>query len=103
MNSQLLFSLKEVIVSYHKHEIFHNLDLNIHRKDFIALVGKNGVGKSTLMNVISGKHEIDNGEIWNIENISIRYFSQNFQFDKTVSNNLFNRSNPLSLKFILTT
>ena len=91
MNSQLLFSLKEVIVSYHKYEIFHNLDLNIHRKDFIALVGKNGVGKSTLMNVISGKHEIDNGEIWNIENISIRYFSQNFQFDnenQTIENEI---------------
>ena len=91
MNSQLLFSLKEVIVSYHKYEIFHNLDLNIHRKDFIALVGKNGVGKSTLMNVISGKHEIDNGEIWNIENISNRNFSQNFQFDnenQTIENEI---------------
>ncbi len=81
MNSQLLLSLKEVIVSYHKNEIFYNLDLNIHRKDFIALVGKNGVGKSTLMNVISGIHEIDNGEIWKIENISIRYFSQNSHFN----------------------
>ena len=80
MSSQLLFSLKEAIVSYHKNEIFHNLDLNIHRKDFIALVGKNGVGKSTLMNVISGVHEIDNGEIWKIDNFSIKYFNQNFQF-----------------------
>ena len=81
MNSQLLLSLKEVIISYHKNEIFNNLDLNIHRKDFIALVGKNGVGKSTLMNVISGKHELDTGEIWNIENISIKYFSQNLNFN----------------------
>ena len=81
MNSQLLVSLKEVIVSYHKNEIFQNLDLNIHQKDFIALVGKNGVGKSTLMNVISGKHEIDNGEIWKIDNLSIRYFSQNLNFN----------------------
>jgi ATPase subunit of ABC transporter with duplicated ATPase domains len=78
MNSQLLFSLKEAIVSYHKNEIFHNLDLNIHRKDFIALVGKNGVGKSTLMNVISGGHEIDNGEIWKIDNFSIKYFIKTF-------------------------
>ena len=91
MNSQLLFSLKDVIVSYHKNEIFQNLDLNIHRKDFIALVGKNGVGKSTLMNVISGKHEIDNGEIWSVDNVSIRYFSQNLQFDnknQTIENEI---------------
>ena len=80
MSSQLLFSLKEAIISYHKNELFNNLDLNIHRKDFIALVGKNGAGKSTLMNVISGVHEIDNGEIWKIDNFSFKYFNQNFQF-----------------------
>ena len=80
MSSQLLFSLKEAIISYHKNELFNNLDLNIHRKDFIARVGKNGAGKSTLMNVISGVHEIDNGEIWKIDNFSFKYFNQNFQF-----------------------
>ena len=80
MSSQLLFSLKEAIISYHKNELFNNLDFNIHRKDFIALVGKNGAGKSTLMNVISGVHEIDNGEIWKIDNFSFKYFNQNFQF-----------------------
>ena len=81
MNSQLLFSLKEAVVSYHKNQLFTDLDLNIHRKDFIALVGKNGAGKSTLMNVISGNHEIDNGELWNIDNLSIKYFNQNFRFN----------------------
>ncbi len=93
MNSQLLLSLKEVIVSYNKNEIFHNLDLNIHRKDLIALVGKNGVGKTTLMNVISGKHEIDTGEVWSVDGISIKYFSQNLQFDnenRTIQNEISN-------------
>ena len=61
---QLLFSLKEGSVSYHKKEILKELDINIHRKDFIALVGKNGAGKSTVMNVISGQHDIDAGEKW---------------------------------------
>ena len=97
MSSQLLFSLKEAIISYHKNELFNNLDLNIHRKDFIALVGKNGAGKSTLMNVISGVHEIDNGEIWKIDNFSFKYFNQNFQFidenqsiEKEISSSLIN-------------
>lgn len=77
--NQLLFSLKEGSISYHKNEIFKELDLNIHRKDFIALVGKNGAGKSTLMNVISGQHEIDLGEIWSIDNIVVNYFNQNYK------------------------
>ena len=77
--NQLLFSLKEGSISYHKNEIFKELDLNIHRQDFIALVGKNGAGKSTLMNVISGQHEIDLGEIWSIDNIAVNYFNQNYK------------------------
>ena len=77
--NQLIFSLKEVSISYHKNDIFKELDLNIHRKDFIALVGKNGAGKSTLMNVISGQHEIDLGEIWSIDNIAVNYFNQNYK------------------------
>jgi ATP-binding cassette subfamily F protein uup len=81
MSNQLLLSLKEVLVSYHKKEIFKNLDLIIHRKDFIALVGKNGAGKSTLMNVLTNNHEIDHGEIWKIDNLKISYFNQNFFFN----------------------
>ena len=80
MSNQLLLSLKEVIISYHKKEIFKDLDLIIHRKDFIALVGKNGAGKSTLMNVLTENHEIDNGEIWKIDNLKISYFNQKFFF-----------------------
>ena len=80
MSNQLLLSLKEVLVSYHKKEIFKDLDLIIHRKDFIALVGKNGAGKSTLMNVLTDNHEIDHGEIWKIDNLKISYFNQNFFF-----------------------
>ena len=78
---QLLFSLKEGSVSYHKKEILKELDINIHRKDFIALVGKNGAGKSTLMNVISGQHDIDAGEKWSIDNFAVNYFNQNFELN----------------------
>ena len=81
MSNQLLLSLKEVLVSYHKKEIFKDLDLIIHRKDFIALVGKNGAGKSTLMNVLTNNHEIDHGEIWKIDNLKISYFNQTFFFN----------------------
>ena len=92
MSNQLLLSLKEVIVSYHKKEVFKELDLIIHRKDFIALVGKNGAGKSTLMNVLTENHEIDNGEIWKIDNLKISYFNQNFFFideDQSIEKEIF--------------
>ena len=33
----------------------------------------------TLMNVISGQHEIDLGEIWSIDNMAVNYFNQNYK------------------------
>ena len=67
--SDLIFSLREVEIKFGKKIIFQNLDLNLHKKDMIALVGKNGVGKSTLMKTISGEQDIDNGIIWNFPDL----------------------------------
>ena len=86
MRSDLIFSLRDVDVRFGKKEIFNNLNLNIHRNDLIALVGKNGVGKTTLMKIIMGNQELDNGELWSYPNLKISYFTQNFEIDfsKTV-------------------
>ncbi len=86
MPSDLIFSLREVDVRFGKKEIFQNLNLNIHRNDLIALVGKNGVGKTTLMKIIMGTQDLDNGELWSYPNLQISYFTQNFEIDlsKTV-------------------
>ena len=86
MQSDLIFSLRDVDVRFGKKEIFNNLNLNIHRNDLIALVGNNGVGKTTLMKIIMGNQELDNGELWSYPNLKISYFTQNFEIDfsKTV-------------------
>ena len=56
----------------------------------IALVGKNGVGKTTLMKTINGDQDIDNGKIWNLPGIKVSYFNQNFiDFDKTKTLDIF--------------
>ncbi len=78
MVSDLIFSLREVEVKFGKKIIFENLDLNIHKSDMIALVGKNGVGKSTLMKIISGEQDLDNGTVWNLPSLKVSYFNQKF-------------------------
>ena len=78
MVSDLIFSLREVEIKFGKKIIFHNLDLNLHKGDVIALVGKNGVGKSTLMKIINGEQDIDNGIIWNFPDLKVSYFNQKF-------------------------
>ena len=79
MPSDLIFSLREVEIKFGKKTIFQNLDLNLHKKDMIALVGKNGVGKSTLMKTISGEQDVDNGTIWNFPDLKVSYFNQKFE------------------------
>ena len=54
MSSQLLFSIKDASVRYKETPVFKDLSLNIHQRKRIALIGKNGAGKSTIMNIISG-------------------------------------------------
>ena len=81
MPSDLIFSLRDVDVRFGKKEIFNALNLNIHRGDFIALVGKNGVGKTTLMRIIMGTQELDNGELWAYPSLKVSYFSQYFEIN----------------------
>ena len=78
MVSDLIFSLRDVEVKFGKKIIFENLDLNIHKADMIALVGKNGVGKSTLMKIVSGEQDLDNGAVWNLPSLKVSYFNQKF-------------------------
>ncbi|MFL2510305.1 MAG: ABC-F family ATP-binding cassette domain-containing protein [Alphaproteobacteria bacterium] len=85
MVSDLIFSLRETSVSFGKKIIFDNLDVNIHRKDLIALIGKNGVGKSTLMRIISDNQDLDQGEVWKLNNIRVSFFSQKFELEESYS------------------
>ena len=90
MVNNLIFSLREVDVRFGKKEIFNNLNLNIHQGDLIALIGKNGVGKTTLMNIINEKQDLDRGEVWKYPNLKVSYFSQHLEInnDHTISNEL---------------
>jgi len=82
MNSSLIFSLREACVRYEKKVIFKDLDVNIHKNDLIALVGKNGVGKTTLLRIISEDHDLDLGEIWKQGGLRVNYFSQQLSLDE---------------------
>ncbi|QGH33137.1 ATP-binding cassette domain-containing protein [Gracilibacillus salitolerans] len=71
--------------------IFSNLNLHIERGDSIALVGPNGVGKSTLLKTIIGQLDPASGEIQLGTNVQIGYYDQEqtqLNTKKTVLNEL---------------
>ena len=56
--------------------LFHNISLDINSKDKIAIIGKNGTGKSTLLKMITGDMNYDSGEIHLNSKAKIGYLSQ---------------------------
>ena len=43
--------------------LFNNFNLTINDGEFVAVIGSNGSGKTTMLNIISGSVDIDNGKI----------------------------------------
>jgi ATP-binding cassette subfamily F protein uup len=56
--------------------ILHDFSLQVNRGDRIALVGPNGVGKTTLLNMLIGKEEPDSGEVKIGTNLALALFDQ---------------------------
>jgi ATP-binding cassette subfamily F protein 3 len=56
--------------------VLRGVELHIERGDRIALVGPNGVGKSTLMRILSGEEAPDSGQRIEGHNVVMQYFAQ---------------------------
>jgi len=76
MNNEVYFSLNDCDLSYGKKKIFEKVSFSLHENDKIALIGKNGVGKSTLLKIIAGNLALDSGELWLSKRIKVGYLNQ---------------------------
>jgi ATP-binding cassette subfamily F protein 3 len=65
--------------------ILSNIKLEIQSKDRVALVGRNGVGKSTLLKIIAGHMSYDSGEIIKPKDVTIGYLSQDTGFHSNLT------------------
>ncbi len=77
--------------------LFENISLSVHANQKIALIAKNGKGKTTLLNIMAGTESPDQGEIILRNGISTGYLPQNPVTDKhtTVLEHVFQSSNEL--------
>ena len=60
---QSIIELKNISVFYNKRQIIENLSLNINKQEILGMLGPNGVGKSTIFNLITGLKDPNYGEI----------------------------------------
>ena len=73
----VVFRGKDLTVGYPQKVVFRNADIEIKRGEKVALIGRNGEGKTTLMRVIMGELEPFEGEAKVGHNVHIGYYAQN--------------------------
>lgn len=84
-------SVENLTKAYGITPLFNNISFHINEGDKIALVARNGVGKSTLLRILSGKETPDSGKLWIHKDVNVVLFEQDPQFDesKTIADNIF--------------
>ena len=89
-----VLQLTEISKSFGEKHLFHDLTLRVHAGDRVALIGPNGVGKSTLIKIIVGEEQPDTGFIRYGSNVDIGYYDQHqstLHADKTALDEIWDR------------
>ncbi len=74
----IILEIKNLFYSYDKQSVLEDITLNVLRNDFLAIIGPNGGGKTTLLKLILGLLELKDGKIIKkISNNHIGYVPQN--------------------------
>lgn len=71
-----IIEIKNISKSFDGKKVIDDLEYTLARTDRIGIIGKNGLGKSTLINILNGKLQPDSGTIEIGETVKIGCFSQ---------------------------
>ncbi len=71
-----ILELHKISKAYGEKVILDNFSYNFQRKERLGIVGNNGTGKSTFLNIIQGREEVDKGKVVTGETVVFGYYSQ---------------------------
>ncbi len=75
-SGKLALRIEGIAKAYGDNQVLHGVDLEVRRGDRLAIIGPNGIGKSTLLRIAMGETEPDAGEVeWGHE-AHVGYFAQ---------------------------
>ena len=80
-----LIVLIEVSKKFGPNEILNEVSFSVNERERIAIVGKNGGGKSTIMKLLCGVYEPDAGRVIAQNNISVQMLAQAPKFDEILT------------------
>ena len=78
-------SVENISKSYGDRTLFEHLSFGINKGQKIAFVAKNGTGKTSILNILSGRDTPDTGQVIQRKGIHIAYLSQEENFDPSMS------------------
>ena len=76
-----MISINNLSVEFSARALFDNINYVINDKDRIALVGKNGAGKSTMLKIIAGLQQPTSGNVAIPQGVTVGYLPQTMIFD----------------------
>jgi len=90
-------SVEGLSKAYGIQPLFSNISFNIEEGDKIALVARNGTGKSTLLRILAGKETADSGKVWVNKDVDVVLLEQEPSFveEKSVLDNIFFHNHPI--------
>ncbi|MBN2604359.1 MAG: ABC-F family ATP-binding cassette domain-containing protein [Bacilli bacterium] len=71
-----LLSVSKLQKEFNGEVLFKNISFEINSKDKVAIIGRNGTGKSTLLKMILGQLDIDEGDVFKNNKVVYGYLSQ---------------------------
>lgn len=71
-----VLKVHDLAKSFEGHTLFENFNLHLRAGDRVALIGANGVGKTTLLNIIAGQLPSDHGTVEFGANVDLGYYDQ---------------------------
>lgn len=77
-----LLTIENLTKSYTERLLFDNTSFSISEGEKIGLIGINGTGKSTLLRIVAGLEEPDEGNVVRGRNLKFRFLSQNPAFQE---------------------
>lgn len=90
-------TVENISKSYGELSLFEDISFSVHKDQKIAFIAKNGTGKTSILNILSGEDQADSGNIIYRKDIRVSFLSQDPKFDEklTIEETIFASDNPI--------